>query len=125
MKIAFKYFSCVFFFLAIILSFNEKSFAQQNKIDSLLTLLKTDKADTNQVNHLNTLSWNYDEIGSLEKAMLYADSAVQLSNELLKKVSDSNIKKIIQKGEAFAYRNIGLIFSGQGKYPEALRSFLV
>ena len=35
------------------------TFAQQSKIDSLLTLLKTDKEDTSKVIHLNKLSWKY------------------------------------------------------------------
>jgi len=28
-----------------------------NKIDSLLTVIKSDKADTSKINHLNDLAW--------------------------------------------------------------------
>ncbi len=104
---------------------NPFCFAQNAEIDSILTLLKTDKADTSKLIHLNALAWTYDGIGAIGKAMLYADSARQLSIDLIKTRSNPTIKRTAQKNEAYAYRNTGLIFSGQGKFPEALKSFLI
>ncbi len=49
----------IYLFLLITLGLS-KGFAQTNaKIDSLLTLLKTAKEDTNKVNHLNKLCGEY------------------------------------------------------------------
>src|SRR5665213_3139689 len=54
-------------------------FAQQNKIDSLLTLLKTDKADTNKVNHLNAFG----------RLLMYQnpDTGIVLGNQALEIIS--------------------------------------
>jgi len=52
---------CLLFILNLFQNF---SFAHQSKIDSLLTLLKKDKEDTNKVNHLNKIGSEYRKIGS-------------------------------------------------------------
>lgn len=54
---------------------NSFCFAQKSKVDSLLTLLKTDKPDTNKVRHLNALGW----------LLMYQnpDTAIVLSNQAL------------------------------------------
>ena len=101
---------------------NLLSFAQQSKTDSLLSLLKTDIADTNKLNHLNNLSWEYFLIGSYDSAMLYANTALQLNTVLYKEVSDSKMKYTIQKAQAQSYNNIGNVYSSQGNYPEALKN---
>ena len=66
-------------FLFIILNasfiFHSFCFSQNRTIDSLLTLLKTDKADTNKVKHLNELGW----------ALMYQnpDTSIILGNQAL------------------------------------------
>ncbi len=54
---------------------NSFCFSQQNKLDSLLTLLKKDKEDTSKVNHLNALS----------RLFMYQnpDTAITLANQAL------------------------------------------
>jgi len=97
-------------------------FSQQNEIDSLLNIIKKDKEDTSKLHDLNNLAWEYDYISSYDSAMLYANSAMQLSNVMLKATTDPAVKKTIQSGEAFTYNIIGLIYSDQGNYPEALKN---
>ncbi|MDP1745475.1 MAG: adenylate/guanylate cyclase domain-containing protein, partial [Bacteroidota bacterium] len=57
--------------------------AQQNKIDSLITVLKTAIKDTSKVNALNDLSRQYSNIGDYELALQYAQQALQQSQNLL------------------------------------------
>ena len=98
--------------------------AQQNKIDSLLTLLKTDKADTNKLVHLNKISREYRNTGTYDSAMLYANSALLLSTDILKKITDLKIKLSAQKNEGNAYNIIGSIYNYQSNYPAALKNQL-
>jgi len=88
-----------------------EAFAQNPKIDSLLTLLKTDKEDTNKVIHLYTLSNEYRLIGEYDRSLPYGKQALLLSQNL-------NFKK----GIATSYSNIGNIYNLQGRYPEALKN---
>ena len=101
------------------------SLAQQNKIDSLLLLLKTDKADTNKLNHLNKLTREYNGIGSYDSALFYAHSALKLSTVIVNGTKQSGVKQIAQKGKASAYNNIGVTYYNQGNFPEALNNQLV
>lgn len=78
-------------------------------IDSLLSLLKTDKSDTSKVIHLNTISREYFNLGLYNTAKLYSNKALQLAEML-------NYKK----GICFSYNNIGLVYWGQGNFPRAL-----
>ena len=128
------------------------SFAQNKNIDSLLTLLKTDKADTNKINHLVSLA---DELrnNAPEKSIRYAKEALFLSSEKKFKAGaghaniilgtaitnlgkyDEAIKylstglKICQsindkKNTARALSNIGIVYDNQGNYPKALDYYL-
>ena len=76
---------------------NSFCFAQQNKIDSLLTLLKTDKEDTNKVKHLNKLCLENYLIGSYDKGLPYGKQALELAQSLAYK-----------RGEAGAYHVMAL-----------------
>ncbi|MES2284982.1 MAG: tetratricopeptide repeat protein [Bacteroidota bacterium] len=78
-------------------------------IDTLLSLLKTDKSDTSKVIHLNNLSRGYFNIGLYDTAKLYSNKALQLAKML-------NYKK----GTCLSYNTIGLIYWGQGNFPKAL-----
>ncbi|TAL60152.1 MAG: tetratricopeptide repeat protein [Bacteroidetes bacterium] len=89
------------------------SFAQQNKIDTLLSLLKKDNIDTNKVIHLNKLSWEYKNIGNYDTALYYGNTALQLSQQL-------NFKTEI----AAAYNNIRSVHYNRGNYPQAIECAL-
>ena len=59
----------IYIFLLVTLGLS-MGFAQTNiKIDSLLTLLKTAKDDTNKVNHLNNICREYLLKGDYDKAL--------------------------------------------------------
>ena len=56
--------------------------AQQNKIDSLLRVLKTSEKDTSSINVLNLLILQYINTGSYEEATLLSQQAIQQSETL-------------------------------------------
>lgn len=92
--------------------FHQSSYAQSARVDSLLSVLKTAKDDTNKVNTLNSLSefagWR---VSDYENAMYYAQNAKLLAEKLR-----------FKKGIASAYGNIGIINYYEGNYPEALKN---
>ena len=90
------------------------AYCQLSKIDSLLSLLKTDKEDTNKVNHLNKIAEKYWHLGSFGSAMNFALDALQLSEKQ---------NPIYKKGMTTAYNNLGVIFRNQGEYPKALEYY--
>ncbi|MES2284163.1 MAG: tetratricopeptide repeat protein [Bacteroidota bacterium] len=92
-------------------------------IDSLLNVLKTLSSpspevqfvkgtDTIKVNTLNSLSWQYINIGELKQAMQHAQEAKQLGENVS-----------FKKGIASSYNNLGLIYSDQGDFTKALSNF--
>lgn len=85
------------------------SFAQQNKINVLVSLLKKDNPDTIKVIHLNELSWEYKNRGSYDTSFLYGNIALQLSQQL-------NFKS----GTAVAYNNLRSAHYNRGNYPQAI-----
>ncbi len=103
--------SCLFLIIAT-LSGVMSCFAQHNKIDSLLRLLKNDKEDTSRVIHQYKLCNQYRLIGKFNEGLFYGKKAITLAE---------NIQ--FKKGIAYSGINIGLIYNYQGNYPEALRMF--
>lgn len=102
-----------FFFLLLFCCCGKTLFAQNKIIDSLHSVLKTAKEDTNKVNTLNVLSSQLQGIGKYQLAIKYADSALFLSQKI-------NFKKGIAK----SYKNYGTIsWQNLGKYPEALKYY--
>jgi serine phosphatase RsbU (regulator of sigma subunit)/Tfp pilus assembly protein PilF len=100
------------FFLIFILSlFSIESMAQQKEIDSLLTILKNAKEDTNKVKLLNQISWESTNISNYDSALNYVKQAIVLAKKL-------NYKK----GIANAYNQFGNIYSEQGNFAEALKN---
>lgn len=86
--------------------------AQQKGIDSLKVVLEQSANDTNKVIVLNTLSDKlYNSTPFL--ALKYSQTALKLSQELDYK-----------RGIAKSYNNIGIVYYCQGKYSEALDSYL-
>jgi len=82
-------------------------------IDSLLTLVKTDKQDTSKVAHLCLLSKEYRINGNIDIARSEADEAVKLAERL-----GNNV--FIGK----AYNNIASVYYYLGVYPDALSNYL-
>ncbi|MBI3509980.1 MAG: tetratricopeptide repeat protein [Bacteroidetes bacterium] len=142
-------------FLFLFYFFSVQEFYCQNKtIDSLLSLIKTEKEDTNKVNSFNDISRQYRLISDLTTSLNYANSAMELSKRLhftngtayaytnialyyyhkgnyaeaLKENSlGMEIYKVTnnKQGLSNAYNSFGLIYRHQGNYPEALKNFLV
>lgn len=114
----------IFFFLFILLCRVEGIHAQNRIVDSLLTLIKTDNAnssDTSKVRNLNALGQELWKKGDYDKSMKYANDAVFLANTILLKEGKSNnfrLKVAIAK----SYRIIGYSYLGQGNYPAALKN---
>ncbi len=98
-----------FVFTVLLISLSYFSFSQQNKKDSLLLLLKTDKPDTNKVIHSYKLCWEYIRRGLYDSAMQYGNEALELAEQL-------NFKK----GIVGSYGNIGNVYYEKGDYPKAL-----
>src|ERR1035437_7510364 len=86
--------------------------AQNKNIDSLLTLFKKDKPDTNKIIHSIKLCAEYQDIGLNDTALYYCKSALQLANQL-------NFKN----GIANSCGNIGNIYWTQGNYSIALEYY--
>ena len=99
--------------IAIILIFPVIVFSQQNKIDSLLSLIKKDKQDTNKVIHLYQLIRECELSGGFEEGLNYGIEALELARKL-------NFKK----GIANSYGSIGNIYLGQANYPKAFDYYL-
>src|SRR5688572_21577107 len=82
---------------------------QVNSIDSLKTLLKTDRQDTNRAIHLFTLCSNLRNIGEYESGLSYGRQALQMSRQLK-----------FKRGIANSQNNLGNIYFKQCNYPAAL-----
>ncbi len=87
------------------------SFSQQNKIDSLLNILKTAKEDTTKVNLLNGICWEYKDI-SPDTAQIYSLQSLELSKKI-------NYKQ----GIATSYNNSGVVFAYKGDNDKSLENF--
>ena len=94
------------------------SSGQQRKIDSLLTLLKTDKEDTTKVKHLNTLCNRLGNIGEYDKGLLYGKEALKLARSI-----PFENGRGWSKGIANSYNRLGLIYWKQGNFSNALENY--
>lgn len=113
-------YSCLFF---ILLHCN--SFAQNSKIDSLLTLLKIQKEDTAKVNLLNNLCWEYVKTGEYEPALRIGNEALQLTTVILNLNQGGEIiNQTAQRQQAKALNNIGSVYREQGNFSKGLEYFL-
>ncbi|MBK6833006.1 MAG: CHAT domain-containing protein [Bacteroidetes bacterium] len=99
---------------SILFLFNLSFFSQNKEVDSLLVVLKTEKEDTNKVNLLNQLSEKAGlRIAKYDKALEYAESAEKLAEKLS-----------FKKGMANSYHIIGIVYTYQLNYAEALKNYL-
>lgn len=121
---------------------------KQTKIDSLLTILKRDKEDTNKAIHLNRLSWELSN-QKPDTAIILANQALLLSQEIKsnKHIANSlyqiawanyvrgnyaasienNLKALSlreelndKSGMARSLGNIGIVYANQGNLSKAL-----
>lgn len=113
MKIKYFLLLVLFFLLSFADHRGASSFAQNQQIDSLLTLLTTGRSDTSKVNHLITLCEGYRNIGDYNNGLKYGNEALQLTNLIATK-----------KYKASAYNNIGNIYYSKGNYSLALKNYI-
>lgn len=99
------------------------SFAQNAKIDSLEKLLKAPLEDTARIKTLNRISSLYHRSGDHERTMQNAVDAQDLINKLMPATSGKD-QKDLKLQLANSYDNMGGAFDLQGKYPEALKSYM-
>ena len=103
------------FFINIMFVLYSLNFYAQNKeIDSLWVNFKNAKADTEKVNVLNKISWENLNIGEYDSSMIYAKNALEIAK-----------KNKFKKGIAYAYNNIGNIFSEKGDFQKALENYQI
>src|SRR5258706_318588 len=119
MKIKNKTMKKILIQLFVILCVAEVSFAQQNKIDSLLALLKKDKEDTSKVSHLN----------SVGRALMYSnpDTSIVLAEQALQILSSTSFHReegAIKSLFAQTYSNHGIYNHIKGDYLKALDYYL-
>lgn len=103
-----------FFLPFTFLFLSSLSIAQQSKTDSLLKLIKTDKEDTNKVDHLVQLIDACQYEGKFDDGLNYGKTALQLSEKL-------NFKN----GIANVHDGIGNMYWNQGNYDKALENHFV
>jgi len=86
--------------------------AQQNKSDSLLSLLRNDKVDTLKITHLNNLGWE----------LMYnnPDTSIILGREALSLAEHLPSQSTAKKFHASAFENLGVYYQIKGDYPKAL-----
>ncbi len=87
--------------------------AQNRKIDSLLSLLKLEKPDTNKVIQLYNLTNEFRIAGDFEKGLNIGAEALELAQKL-----------DFKNGIAQTNNNIGNIYLGKADYPRALEYYL-
>ncbi|MBN4051178.1 tetratricopeptide repeat protein [bacterium AH-315-M05] len=96
------------------------SFAQQSKIDSLLTVLQT-ATDTARVNILSDLCWEYKNKDP-DKGLEYGIQGLNIAMTL-KHSSDVKIAKSSRKCLASLLNTMGLVYKDQGNYAKAISHF--
>ena len=97
-------------FIGLLFCFGN-TFAQA-KMDSLKAALKTAKQDTNQINILNDLSWEFLMVNNIDTVLYYVNSAKAQA-----------ISISFQKGLATSYNIMGIAYEYKGNYPEALKYY--
>ncbi len=101
-----------FIYMLLLLTFLTSISFSQNAGDSLLQVLATQSEDSNKVNTLNSLAWNYYSSNS-NLSLNYAQQALALGKHLSYK-----------KGMASAHNTIGIAYYFTGNYPAALKNYI-
>jgi len=97
-------------FICFLPIFNSPLCVAQNthKLDSLLNVIATAKADTSRFYAYASVIRECSIVGNFEVGKAYGDTALQLGNQLLKS-SDKNLIRDVKIGMAQVYKNIGSI----------------
>ena len=90
-------------FIVTLLIINYSLFAQSPEVDSLITVINTQRKTTSKVDNLNDLCWKLKD--DFKKSKEYGMQALDLAKELEYK-----------EGKALAYKNLGGIHYHQSKY---------
>ncbi len=109
-----------FVFIISIGAFKTALGQPQNLIDSLQTIIKTSANDTNKVDNLNLIGWEYFIKGNYKDALLYSNEALDLAQKIVMPGGIGGFKK----GKGAALNDLGLIYMYTGNYPKALDHFL-
>ena len=106
----------------IFVFFAFKCSSQQSKIDSLLVIIKTEKADTNKLIHLYNISDECETIGNYEDGLKYGKQALELADLIINETKDNRVRFTSKKYKARTFNNIGIIYHDQSNYSEALKN---
>src|SRR4026208_2594234 len=88
---------------------------QDLKIDSLLTILTTQKDDSTKVNTLIALSRQFQQAKNISAAKQSAEDALQLAKKTRNKKGITNA----YNNSGNIYNQLGNLFYSQSNYPEA------
>jgi len=107
----------VLFCIGLLQIFNSNLCVAQNtsKLDSLLNVIATVKADTSRFYAYTAVIREYSRAGEFEDAKAYGDTALQIGNQLLMSTGNSMIRPI-KLGMAQAYNNIASIHYYEHEY---------
>ena len=102
----------IFFYCAISTNINSQhnqyDDSQQNKIDSLLFILKTSKEDSNKLNnYIKLFKDDYFHVKDIQK---YHEQSLQLAELLIRKSNSEKLKKILLYKKANCFNQIGIYF---------------
>ena len=95
-------------------------YAQNRKIDSLLSLIKIEKKETSRLDYTNTVSREFINIGMYHEGYRYANNVIDNCNRLLSASNSSNSDSLILNKKATALNNIGVLCKEQGDFVNAL-----
>ena len=108
--------------LSLLISFSGgQTFAESNKVDSLLTELKKATHDTTKIKIYNNLFLEYEFTDTL-KAKKYVLLALKLSKKIISS-PDEALAKAGKKGLADSYIRFGFFNEDKGNYKKALKYY--
>lgn len=115
-------------FNSTFLILNSFCFAQQNKIDSLLSLIKIDIEDTTKVKHLNDLGWEL-MYQNPDSAIILGNQALAIITPVLSTEFNSTREGIENKKikllRAKTFGNLGVYYCLKADYPQSLNYYLM
>ncbi len=94
-------------------------------IDSLILALNSTNTDTGKVNTLNQICNQYLSVSNSELALKYALQSLSYGESVASSHKENNDEKILKRGIATAYNNIGRVYLNLGDYAKAMNYFLI
>jgi serine phosphatase RsbU (regulator of sigma subunit)/Tfp pilus assembly protein PilF len=107
-----RYFILFYVFFVRLCCFSQSG--QNKSVDSLQTILLTQKEDTIRVKTLNKLGGKLKNAGNYEKALKYLKESLSISE-----------KENFRKGKIGSYVLLGNIYQLKSDYPEALKNYFL